>query len=96
MPARLPAQAGLIRFMDWYVYLLKSEKKRWYYVGSTNRLEERLKEHNSGKVESTKTYKPLKLVFQLRFDSEKDARGYERKIKKMRREKEKIIRDIEK
>ena len=81
--------------MNWYVYFLKSETKSWYYVGSTNRLEERVKEHNLGKVKSTKLYRPLKLVYSHELATEKEARNYERKIKDMRKEKERIIRIIE-
>lgn len=81
--------------MLWYVYIIKSLKNRWYYVGSTNRLEKRLKEHNAKKVLSTKHYAPLKLVFTREFNSEKDARTYENKMKKRRIEKEGIIRKIE-
>lgn len=81
--------------MNWYIYFIKSEKEHWYYVGSTNRLEERVKEHNLGKVYSTKLHRPLELVYSIRFDTEKEARLYERKVKGMRREKEKIIRLIE-
>ena len=79
----------------WFVYFLKSLGKRWYYVGSTNRIEKRVDEHNNGFVKSTKLYRPLKLVFTRKFESEKEARGYEQKVKKCRREKEKIIREIE-
>jgi predicted O-methyltransferase YrrM len=46
----------------WYVYLLKSQQRRWYYVGSTNRLKERLSEHNQGRVQSTKSYRPLDIA----------------------------------
>jgi putative endonuclease len=76
----------------WYVYMLKSEGRKWFYVGSTNRLEKRIVEHNSGKVKSTRFYRPLKLVFKKEFEIEKDARYYEIKVKKMRIEKEKIIK----
>jgi len=69
--------------------------KRWYYVGSTNRLEQRLKEHNSGKVSSTKKYVPFEIVYKLVFNDEKSARSYERKLKDCRREKEKIILEVE-
>ena len=75
----------------WYVYMLKSSIKKWYYVGSTNRLEERFKEHNSGKVLSTKSYRPLRLIFKQSFDSEHEARSYERLIKDKRTEKERLI-----
>ena len=80
----------------WYVYIIKSLEKNWYYTGSTNRLENRLSEHNDGKVFSTKRYRPLKLVFTKEFESEHEARAYEQRLKKQRREKERIIREIEK
>lgn len=81
--------------MKWYVYFLRSEEKKWYYVGSTNRLEDRVKEHNAGKVFSTRLHRPFKLTFKIDFVSEREARLYERKIKSMRREKERIIQEIE-
>ena len=45
----------------WYVYFLKSKVKDFVYVGSTNDLERRLEEHNSGKCQSTKAYCPFDL-----------------------------------
>jgi putative endonuclease len=79
----------------WYVYILKSSIKRWYYVGSTNRFDQRIKEHNLGKVLSTKAYKPLQLIFKREFGLEKEARNYERLLKDKRIEKERIIRLFE-
>lgn len=79
----------------WYVDFLKSGRARWYYVGSTNRLKERVSEHNLGKVISTKAYIPLNLVHHISFATEKEARDYERKVKDVRREKEGIIKEIE-
>ena len=79
----------------WYVYFLKSCRKRWYYVGSTNRLSERLEEHNQGQVFSTKSHIPLRLVFAKEFIYEKDARSYEKKLKNKRIEKEAVIKEIE-
>jgi putative endonuclease len=76
------------------VYILKSLNKNWYYVGSTNRLEDRLKEHNSGKVRSTKGFIPLSLVYTKEFGNENEARVYEHKIKSSRIEKESIIKSI--
>lgn len=69
--------------------------KRWYYVGSTNRLKERFIEHNKGKVKSTKSYLPLDLVFNKEFVTEEEARAYERRVKDRRIEKEQIIKSIE-
>ena len=79
----------------WYVYVLKSQKKRWYYVGSTNNLYRRIHEHNCGHVRSTKFYGPFDLAYSIKFQSEKEARAYEKKIKKKRIEKEALIHRIE-
>ncbi len=76
----------------WSVYILKSKDKNWYYVGSTNDVGRRIREHEKGRVRSTKNYRPFVLVFVKRFDEEKDARMYERKLKKCRIEKESIIK----
>jgi putative endonuclease len=77
----------------WFVYVLKSITHNWYYVGSTNRLDARIKEHNNGKVKSTKPYKPFIFIFTKIFDLEEEARAYERKLKDCRIEKEKIIKE---
>ncbi len=86
---RIPARQHM-----WFVYILKSLIKRWYYVGSTNRLNKRLYEHNKGLVKSTKFYKPFKLVYVKEFKTEHEAREYEKKLKQCRMEKEKIIKQI--
>ena len=49
---------------DWYyVYLLTSEKASWIYIGCTNDLENRVREHNDGKVFSTKKMLPVELIY---------------------------------
>jgi len=45
----------------WYVYVLRSSRDNNLYVGSTNNIDRRLDEHNSGKVDSTKSRIPLNL-----------------------------------
>ncbi len=79
----------------WWVYILKSSVKQWYYVGSTNRLDERVAEHNARKVKSTKGYAPLKLVYKTELSDEKAARDFEKRLKDKRIEKEALIRHIE-
>lgn len=78
----------------WAVYILKSTSHRWFYVGSTNDLRRRVDEHNSGKVSSTRAYKPLVLVYETAFETEKEARAYEKKIKQKRRLKEELVRNL--
>ena len=51
----------LVLMPMYYVYFLQSELNGRYYVGITNNVERRLKEHNSGIVRSTAPYKPWEL-----------------------------------
>jgi putative endonuclease len=46
-----------------YVYVLKSQIKERIYIGETADLKNRLERHNLGKVKSTKSYKPWKLIY---------------------------------
>jgi len=47
----------------YYTYVLKSLKDHKLYVGHTNNLIKRFREHNQGLVESTKNRKPFKLLY---------------------------------
>jgi putative endonuclease len=65
-----------------YVYILVSEKKGVrFYVGMTEDVEERLKEHNSGKTKSTKGYLPWKLFKTESFQTRIEARKKEKYLK---------------
>ncbi|MFA4891014.1 MAG: GIY-YIG nuclease family protein [Candidatus Gracilibacteria bacterium] len=74
--------------MKGYVYILQSEKNGRYYVGSTNDLERRFKEHNGRQVRATKYICPLKLVYTEEFVDIIDARRRELQIKKWKSKKE--------
>jgi putative endonuclease len=65
----------------YYVYILKSKKDHNFYIGSTNDLKRRLYEHNSGLVFSTKSRRPLELVYYEAYRAEGDARKREKKLK---------------
>jgi putative endonuclease len=56
-----------------YTYVLRSKKDNKFYVGYTEDLKKRLKEHNEDKVSSTKSRKPLELIFYEAFVNKKDA-----------------------
>lgn len=44
----------------YYVYILKSSQdSTWHYIGYTNNLQRRLKQHNSGKTKSIIKYLPV-------------------------------------
>jgi len=67
-----------------YVYILKSEKNGRYYIGSTNNLERRIIEHNSGKTKSLKYILPIKLVFKKEYKTLIDAHRMELYLKKLK------------
>ncbi len=64
-----------------FVYILQSEKTKKFYVGYTSELKQRLKQHNKGKVKSTKANIPYKLIYFEGFRSKKDALIREKKLK---------------
>ena len=47
--------------MVYFVYILKSTVSDRFYIGQTADLSNRLKEHNAGKVFSTKPFRPWKI-----------------------------------
>jgi len=64
-----------------YIYLLRSKKDDKLYIGFTDDLRRRLKEHNSGKSKSTKHRRPLELIYYEAYKLEQDARKRERNLK---------------
>lgn len=64
-----------------YVYILKSKRDHLLYTGSTKDLKNRLKQHNLGKVYSTKNRVPFELIYYEAYKSEKDARHRESNLK---------------
>ena len=64
-----------------YVYVLHSKKINKYYTGLTQDLDQRLKEHNSGKSKFTKSYKPWELVFTEECKTRLEARQREKYYK---------------
>jgi predicted GIY-YIG superfamily endonuclease len=45
-----------------YVYVLESISMPLRYVGMTNNLDQRLKQHNHGNTPSTRFYRPFKIT----------------------------------
>ena len=67
--------------MKYFVYILKSKNHNKTYVGYTNNLERRLKEHNSGKSIFTSKFVPWKIIYKEEFDQEIEARKKEKYYK---------------
>jgi len=59
--------------MFYYVYILQSKNDGELYIGCTNDLKKRFKEHNSGAVFSTKLKKPYRIIHYETFLNKKDA-----------------------
>ena len=74
----MPRPFGKIMY---YVYLLRSNNHDFIYVGSTPDLNRRVLEHNRGNVQSTKFYRPLKLVYYEAYIDKIDALDRENKLK---------------
>jgi putative endonuclease len=47
----------------YYVYVLKSLRDQKLYIGQTNNLIKRIKQHNQGLVKATKKRTPFKLLY---------------------------------
>ena len=62
LPARGGAASGGMALM-FTVYVIKSLHSGRLYVGYTENIDNRIKEHNRGKVRSTKAYIPYYLVY---------------------------------
>jgi len=67
--------------LEWFVYILASTRRNWTYVGITKNIPRRLKEHNDGLVQSTKFYRPLRLVAYVAVETGAKARALERYLK---------------
>ena len=74
--------------MFYFTYILECADKS-FYVGCTNNLDKRLKEHNESKwgAHFTKTRRPAVLRYFEKFATLKEARHREIEIKGWRREK---------
>ncbi len=66
----------------YYVYIIKSEKNNSYYIGSTNNLKKRFKEHNQGKSKYTSHLRPWKLIYYEAYSNLSLALNRECKLKK--------------
>ena len=65
----------------YYIYLIKSINGDFIYIGSTDDLKKRFKEHTFGKETSTKFYAPFRLIYYEAYLNKKDALIRENKLK---------------
>lgn len=67
--------------MYYYVYVLISEIDNLFYTGYTKDLKKRLSQHDSGKVNSTRHRRPLKLIYFEGCLNQQDATRREKYLK---------------
>ncbi len=67
--------------MFFYTYVLESKIKKKLYIGYTGDLVRRVKEHNLGLNQSTKPYKPWKLIYYEASLDQEDAKRREMYLK---------------
>ena len=73
-----------------YVYIIKSLVKAWYYIGLTGNIDQRLSRHNNGRERTTKYYLPFELVFVQECEDRLIARDLEKYLK-IRSNKESLL-----
>ena len=60
-----------------YLYILKSLKDLGYYIGITDNVPKRLKDHNRDKTRSTKNRVPFVIKYAEKFNTKREARQRE-------------------
>ena len=65
----------------YYVYVLRSLKNGRYYTGSTDDLDRRLNEHNTGQSNYTRLTRPFERVYSESFETRSEAVRRERYLK---------------
>lgn len=65
----------------YYVYVLKSEKRKKLYIGYTSDLKKRVAGHNRGKSLATKPFIPYKLIYYEALLDRNDAKNREEYLK---------------
>lgn len=65
----------------YYVYVIQSNKDKQFYTGFTEDLQNRIREHNAGRVPSTKERGPFELIYYEACLNEQDVLAREKYLK---------------
>jgi len=63
------------------VYAISSEVRNYIYVGLTSNLTKRIDFHNNGYEQTTKPYRPFRLIYNQEFPDRPSAREREKYLK---------------
>lgn len=67
--------------MEYFLYILRSQLKETYYIGSSDDPERRCFFHNNQSKGYTLAYRPWEIVYAHGFDTKETAMAAERKVK---------------
>lgn len=79
----------------YYVYVIKSGIKAYYYIGITENLRKRFTEHNQGKTKSIKHLIPFTLIYYESYATKRLARKREIELKNSSYKKRELLQRIE-
>jgi putative endonuclease len=81
--------------LSFWVYILKSQVRDRYYIGSSEDVERRVREHNGSRARWTGRYQPWELLHKEEFDTRGEAvkrehflkrcKGIGRKLEELKR-----------
>jgi len=70
--------------MPHFVYILYSQSRDRYYIGSSANVEQRLIRHNAGTTLSTKSGRPWKVVYTEMYPKKTEALKRENNLKRLK------------
>jgi putative endonuclease len=79
--ASLHVHESSVTMKFYYVYILRNKRKNFLYIGYSENLVQRVKDHNNGRSKSTKGYLPLELIHYESYRDQRDAKRRERYLK---------------
>ncbi len=65
----------------YYIYVIYSIRHKTRYIGSTDNVLQRIREHNFGKCRYTSGRRPWKLIYKEEYETRKEAMGREKFLK---------------
>jgi len=69
------------KMKKFFIYVLYSETYKQLYIGHTDNLKRRFEQHNKGRVNSTKPFRPYKMIYFEETDSKAEAVKREKELK---------------
>ena len=70
--------------MPFWVYIIQSDKDNSFYIGSTENLDRRLEQHNSGDSNYTRNKRPWNLVYSEIMETRSESLKREKFLKRQR------------